>query len=760
MAPTQKSRRRAPGAQQIETKLVPPRSQTGVVERARLRKRLDALAGRAVIVIDAPVGFGKTVLAQTWCASRTHAATVWVSLDAADNDVVRLWMHIATALDAVDPSIGGRALARLRAPEAPVGEAIDQLVNGLAVYGREIDIVLDDLHVLSDAAALRPLEQLIERLPSNARLLLLTRADPPIRLGRLRANRLLGEIRQRELAFAVDEARQLLVEQEGIALEPVDLERLVERTEGWPAGLYLAGLWLRDFDDPASAVRGFTGDQRPVADYLAAEVLDRLDPEQREFLVRSSVFDRFNAALCDAALERDDSAEMLPRIARANGFVVSLDARGEWYRYHHLFADLLGLELRRVDPSAIAGLHHRASEWFAEQGLAEEAVDHAVATGDTERVVQILRDQHTVFLRSSRAATLIKWIGGLPEDDLLDAPELAAVAAVSSCMLSGPVAERQRFLALVERTRVERPGMWTDYAAARAAVARAVGIESDIGATVAAGREAVDHARGMLGEADVAALGCLAFALYLAGDTDAAARAATQAVEHPTSPQQPFSLLIALGTLAFAELDRGRSYNAQMHADRAIAVGNLHGIGEISVSAIAFTALGAVHAAQGRWAEAEREAARAELLRRAPDRNIPHAHALMVLADIRLQRGRLDQAAADLEHARQEIDGFPDAGRLPAIAADLERSLEQARAQICPGALVEPPSEAELHVLELLQTPLSQREIGEALFLSVNTVKSHIRELYRKLGVTCRDDAVARAAALRLVDEAPPARDA
>ena len=277
----------------------------------------------------------------------------------------------------------------------------------------------------------------------------------------------------------------------------------------------------------------------------------------------------------------------------------------------------------------------------------------------------------------------------------------------------------------------------------------------DIAATVAAGRTAVEErAPGARGRGRRGRTGGRGGSPGTSlGETAAAETAATAAVQHPTSPQRPFALVIALGTLAMTELDCGRSFNAQTYAERAVAVGDEFGIGEIAVSAIALTALGAVHAAQGRLAEAEREAARAEVLRRAPDRNIPHAHALLVLAGIRMQRGRLDRAAADLERAWQEIDGFPDAGRLPAMAEDLRRALDDACAHSIQGAPVEPPSEAELLVLRLLQTALSQREIGASLYLSVNTVKTHTRELYRKLGVRSRDDAVARAVALRLIDE-------
>jgi LuxR family maltose regulon positive regulatory protein len=742
------------GAVVIETKLHPPRVRTDLVDRPRLHAKLDGLADRPLILIDAPVGFGKTVLAQSWCATRAEAATVWVSLDAADGDAVRLWLHVASALDRVDRSIGGRALARLRAPEAPVEAAVDELANGLAQFGRQIDIVLDDLHMLSNPASLRPLEQLIDRLPPNARLVVLTRSDPPIRLGRLRARRLLGELRARVLAFTVDEARELLVVRQRIPLDDADVERLVERTEGWPAGLYLASLWLREFDDPARGVRAFSGDQRPVAEYLAGEVLDTLDAGHRDFLVRASVFDRFSASLCDAALERDDSAEMLADLARGNSLIVGLDARDEWFRYHQLFRDLLALELQRTNPSAVAGLHERARAWFAEHGLVEEAIDHAAAAGDGASVVRILREQHMALIRNGRAASLLRWIGVLPPDVLARTPELAATGAMACALLSRPAAERRQFLAVAERVRTEHPARWSPYAAAMTAIARAASIDDDVGSAIAAAREAVELAAAAGGALDVPPLGALAYAEYLRGDVDAAEIAASRAIQHGAATQRPFGLMFALAVLALTEVERGRPFNAHTHAERAVSVAHETQIADASLAGVAFVALAVTHAAEGRWAEAESEAAHAERLRRAPDRNIPHAHSLLVLGEIRLHRGRLIQAAADLEHARQEIDGFPDPGRLPVMVDGLQRALDDARLRSAPGELSEPPSGAELLVLRLLATERSQREIGDALFLSRNTVKSHTRELYRKLGARSREDAVARAAELGLIDEA------
>lgn len=372
---------------------------------------------------------------------------------------------------------------------------------------------------------------------------------------------------------------------------------------------------------------------------------------------------------------------------------------------------------------------------------------------DTAEIVAILREQHLDLVAGGRAATLVRWIGALPDDALARAPELAGVGAIASGMLSRPAAERHQFLAAADRARVEHPAAWTAYAGATAAVARAGWIDDDVDAAVAAGHEAVELAAAGGAAATVPAFAALAYAQFLQGDLDGAETAASQAIDHPTSPQRTQGLMVALAILALSELERGRPFNARPYAERAILVGREAGVADVSTASVAFVALAAVHAAEGLWADAERDAERAELLRRGPDRTVLHAHTLLVLAEIRLQRGRLARAGADLDHARQEIDGFQNAGRLGSIADGVQRALDDALTGVAPRALVEVPSEAELVVLRLLATSLSQREIGESLFLSVNTVKTHIRELYRKLGAQSREEAAARAAELGLIEE-------
>ena len=340
----------APVLPVIESKLVLPRVHAGTLRRARLFELLDDVDGAALTVLDAPVGYGKTTLLRSWCAERAEPV-IWMTLDGSDDDPGRLWTHLATGVTRLGDGLGHRALTRLGVRPAAVETGVDELMNGLVAYGRPATIVLDDLHTVRSETSLRSIEHAIERLPPTVRLVAATRSEPAISLAPLRASRALIEIRARELAFTVDEAHELIA-REGIELSGKSLESLVERTEGWPAGLYLAALWLRDFAEPDEGVQAFAGSARQVADYLTAEVLTALDPQTRDFLVRTSVLDRFTPELCDAVVGREDSAAVVAQLARSNMFLVASDARGEWYRYHHLFGELLRLELgpRKLTP--------------------------------------------------------------------------------------------------------------------------------------------------------------------------------------------------------------------------------------------------------------------------------------------------------------------------------------------------------------------------------------------------------------------------
>jgi ATP/maltotriose-dependent transcriptional regulator MalT len=732
----------------IETKLGPPRTRLGLVARPRLLDQIDRFASVSLTLVDAPVGFGKTLLVESWLA-RTDAAVAWVSLEAADNDPARLWTYIATAVDRIRPGLGRAALARLRSPGTSPESVVDDLVNGVHAFGQPVAIVLDDVHVISDELCWRSLEHLVEHLPQQARMIVATRSDPPLPLGRLRARGGLGEIRARDLAFSVDEARELLVHREQVALEDADVELLVERTEGWPAGLYLAALWLRVLDDPRAGVQAFHGNQRHVADYLTGEVLDRLDEDTRRFLLESSVFGIFNARLCDTVLDRSDSAARLRRLERENGFLVALDVRGEWYRYHHLFGELLELELSTVEPDAPARLHTAASAWCREQGLLEDALEHAAAAGDPALVALILAEEHRTFLRSGRLATLLRWSASLPEDMLLEHPEIPLAAILAAGLLGSPAHIRHRFTTVAELARSEREDRWTPYHEGALGIGRLAWVEGDIGKAIAVGRALA--AMSDVTEVAVPALASLAFLLFLEGDHAESRARAREALDRPEALERPHGLVLALATLSLIESASGLPAVAEERAREAIAVAVEAGVEQSASGGAARVALASALAARGSLREAEHEAVEGERLRRCPDPEAAHLHALLVLARIRARCGQLDLAAAGLDQVMRGLETFTDAGTLPDLASKVESTLEKARAAA--ALVLEAPTEAELNVLRLLSTEMSQRQIGAQLYLSVNTVKTHTRTLYRKLGVTSREAAVEQANALGLLGE-------
>ena len=735
-----------PAPQVFEPKLMLPRVHAGTLRRARLLDMLDC--GPALTVLDAAVGYGKTTLLRSWCAERPEPV-IWVTLDGSDDDPVRLWTHLATAVERLGHGLGGRALMRLSVRGAAVETAVDELMNGLVAYGRPVAIVLDDLHAVGGERSLRSIAHAIERLPANARLLVSTRSEPAIGVARLRARGGLTEIRARELAFTVDEARELIV-REGIELSSESVELLVDRTEGWPAGLYLAALWLRGLESPDEGVGALAGSVRHVADYLTGEVLTALAPEARDFLVRTSVLGRFTSELCDAIVGRDDSDAVLADLARSNMFLVALDARGGWYRYHHLFGELLQLQLGREETAA---LRRRAAAWCRAQGLVEDAIEHAAAAGDAETVAELLVENDREFVWGGRLTQFLGWMRWLPAELLLEHPSLPAGGAAAATLLAAPELEVQQLLAVAERARRERPQLWSPYAEAVVEVTRAVLIErGDVGAAVKHARRALAAARVGADILTVSVLTSLAQALFFAGDLDESRSIALEAVERPDAPHVPEAYVGSLGLLALVDIEQGRPDSAEAWARQAIGFARQRLPAKLWTASPAHLGLALACTEIGRLDEAEREALHGEGLRRAPQPTVGHAHALLVLAQVRVARSRLERAAGDLKRARRMIAGFPDPGRLPAIAANIEQNLATARTNAGNLHLVEEPSAAELAVLRCLATGLSRREIGAGLYVSLNTVKAHSRELYRKLGASSRADAVARAEALGLLE--------
>src|SRR5262245_29954608 len=434
-----------------EWKLAALRTRPGVVRRPRLYALLDGRAEAALTLVAAPAGYGKTQLLASWIEAHPDLSAAWVSLDAGDSEPRRFWTYVAHAVDRVRSGMARPALSRLNTAGVAVEEAIDELMNGIATFAGKLVIVIDDLHHFTSGTAAHSLAYAVEHMPPPGRIVAATRSDPVIRLGRLRTVGAVAEVRSAQLVFTALEATELIVGQMGIALNADDLELLVKRTEGWPAGLSLAGLWLGELDDPGAQVRSFSGDQRHLADYLVEEVLDALDAETRSFLVRCSVLDRFSGPLCDVTLGVEDSRKRLDELARTILFVVPLDSRGEWYRFHHLFRDLLALELSLEDEDSIRQFHERAAGWFIDHGFVEEALEHTAAAGDSAAIARLLTEQYLPLIRSSRIDLFLNWLEWLPREVLLDNPLLSSAGVLALPISGRPGDERsERFLQIAK----------------------------------------------------------------------------------------------------------------------------------------------------------------------------------------------------------------------------------------------------------------------------------------------------------------------
>jgi LuxR family transcriptional regulator, maltose regulon positive regulatory protein len=731
-----------------EAKLAVPSVHHGVVDRPRIRGALDAGRGASLTLVAAPAGYGKTTAVRAWCAG-LDMAPAWVTLDAGDDDPVRLWRYVATAVDRVRPGLGRGALRRLGVAGSPIEVAVDELMNGVAALGSELVVVLDNLHALTGEESLLSVDYALAQLPANVHVVLLARVDPALSLGRLRASGALVEVRAADLAFTTAEARELLVVLGQLELGVEEIEVLVERTEGWPAALVLAWLWLRTVEDPARAVRAFGGDNRFVADYLSGEVLASLEGDDRAFLHGAAVLGEFTSELCDAVLERTDSAARLAELEHSNLFVSRLE-RG-WFRIHSLFAEYATAELASLDAGAPTRIHRRAAEWLRSRRLPVQAVEHAAAAGEHEVVAHLLVEYHLNLIRSGASRTLLRWVRTLPEDQLVEHPELAAASATATMLVGGRRLEQRRFLALADVGVGERPERGADYVETGARLVRAVTIDGGVRQAVLDGQRAVALAEAEANEILTAALTAYARALFFAGELDEAWAVAARALEHPAIERAVPSLVVARSTLALIAVERGRLASARVHAEKAKAAVGRIGTSRSWLGANGSAALGSVLAAEGNLAEAEHELASAERFFADEVATVHHTWLLVLLAGVRLRRGRLVEAEATLRSAREALGELVDSGPLPALADKVERELEAVSDRASSGELLEPPSEAELAVLELLASGLSNREIGERLFLSSNTIRSHLRALYHKLGVHSRADAIARATALGLL---------
>src|SRR5215216_6152054 len=419
------------GTALLETKLTPPSTAFRQVIRSRLFDLLDAGTEQLLTLVSAPAGAGKTTLLASWSSSRRPPGPVaWLSLDAGDNDAARFWAYVLAALCQSGAVPRDGALRRLAPQPGSKQSFLPLLVSGLAELSTPVVLVLDDLQDITDAAVLHGLELLLRHAPSQLRLVLATRFDPPLPMQRLRVSGRLAQVRAADLAFTVPEAADLLAESQGQPmLSEEDVALLQARTEGWAAGLRLAALSLEGQPDPHRFVTQFAGDDKSIADYLTGEVLDRQPEELRTFLLRTCIVDELTGDLADALTGGDDGESMLARLERANGFVTTVGPRRNSYRYHRLFADLLRYELRREAPGQVPRLHRRAAGWYAARGQMLPAMRQALMAGEWRYAADLMARHGPSLILRGDTATLHELVGRLPAELVQADPELTLLGA-------------------------------------------------------------------------------------------------------------------------------------------------------------------------------------------------------------------------------------------------------------------------------------------------------------------------------------------
>jgi LuxR family transcriptional regulator, maltose regulon positive regulatory protein len=733
----------------LQSKLRPPAIRAGTVRRSSLLKRLVRDDGPPVVSVVAPAGYGKTTLLAQW-AERDGRAFAWVSVDEKDNDPKVLLVYLARALDAVQP-VDRRVFDVLSSPASSVpGSVVPRLGAAFAAMTTPVVLILDDVHLARNSECRAALSVLADHVPAGSRLVLAGRDEPPVQIARLRAEGRVFQIGPGDLALTRHEAGFLLRAAE-VTLGEDDVAELHRRTEGWPVGLYLAALYLREGGSLAQAVLSFGGDDRLVSEYVESEFLERISQKQRAFLIRAAVLERMSGPLCEAVLDVPGAAAVLAGLAQSNLLLVPLDQEGRWYRYHHLFRDMLQAQLERHEPGLIPILRRRTASWYLDNGQLEEALEYSIAAGDIGAAAPLVERLGVPAHRQGRFTTLQRWFGWLDDQGGMDGhPMVAVLAALFSAMMGRP-AEAERWADAVDRWQY-RDGAQPDapHAKAHAAILRALMCRSGVEQVLA---DAADAVRRCAQENIVTPAPALyqGLGLVLRGDLDGADESFAAAVSAGEQAGAHETLAVTLCQRALVAAARADWSRAGFLAGQARAV--LHQARIEESYATPLVCAVQAHAALRRndMTAARQELVGAQRLRHLLTYAMPQfaVQARIHLASAHLALGDLAGAKTLMQEIDEVVRRRPGLGTLADEAHALRTRLATQRAQ--GGSAASALTAAELRLLPMLSTHLSLPEIASELFLSPNTVKSQAVSIYRKLGVASRSQAVARSRELTLL---------
>ena len=707
----------------------------GVVERRRLLDVLEASADEPIVLISASAGYGKSTLAAQW-ASKCRRRTAWVNLDRGDNNPKVLLHYLALALDQLEP-VAPELFDELSAPAPRVDDVVLPALAGELARSSPLELVLDDLDALTRPQSVALVNFLLEEIPPGSQVVLVTRGGPDLPLRRRRVMGDVLEIRADRLALDFDEVRDLAA-RVGAHLSERSLAIIRDRTEGWPAGIQLALKAAGEHASEHAVTEGLRGTQLQIAEYLIETVLDRETEEHRTFLLATSVLRRMTAPLCDAVLGSTASSDALRDLEQTNSFVIPLDDEPGWYRYHHLFGQLLRSELDRRSPGLAAVYLSRAAEWHEDDGTdPEEAFRCAHECGDLERAGRIALASAVGFVGSGQVESLRLWLDECADDEVRADPQLSIAASWVS-MLSGDGQAAERFLLDAESHDLDVPSA-DGTTSVRSSLAN---VRSTLGPS---------GVHQMLADAEFmyaaeseqktrwvsASCRAIGVANLLLGRPEAAVAAfqETLMLYEADRPELSLARVFCLGYLAFAAADMGAWPDARKWAQEARALVAEHRLDETLGAAIACTARATMLAHDGDSDRAAHELAQARRVRRL-------AHGIRWLSvdldlrwgDLSLDLGERIVAKEHAVAARAVLKGYPDPARLSSRLEELETRLARAAdLHLTP---------AELRVIPFLPTHLPVKEIAAQLHLSPATVKTHLSQIYAKLDVSTRLDAV------------------
>ena len=743
---------------------VPPLRPT-LVGRHRLTDLLLAGTSGRLTVVVSPAGWGKTTLLGQWVGRiDRRCAVAWVSLDESDDEPVRFWTYALTALRQVAPAVAEGPLRALAAPGVdPMDVALPMLLNALAATNEPHVLVLDDYHVLTDPHVHKQVEFLVAYAPASLHVVVAGRSDPQLPLARLRVAGQLTEVRAEDLGFTSEEAAELVAQVADVVLPPDTMNGMLERTEGWAAGLQLAALSIRDASDPMQRALAIRGDDRHMVDYFSAEVLSHAGDDQRRLLLHCSMLEQLCGPLCDAVLDRADSGAVLAELERTNLFVTALDDQRKWFHCHRLFRDALQRELDLL-PAARHRLTLRAADWFLDQGDVEQAVRYRLAADDHDGAATLLTSSIRWFVDKGAFSTYLHLGNQVHPTVAHTHPDLCVTMAWAAA-LTGRRQLVRPWLDAAEPTLTDEAPPLHGWSSLRAAARNVRAISGHVGDPQRAGAIA-DAEEAVALETDPTIAGCAAARLTLgrvlqdARQPEAAVEVLSAALRLPGTARAPVILrLQAAGALACALLDIGRVTEAhRVCSDSAVAADTLAARwGDAAGPALTLlrTAEGRVAYTGGDVVPARALLTRAVALARVCGDASHLVLALTALAQADLAAGVPATAGTTLAEARdaaQSESTLPAAMRqLHATEARLGRHPLRVNRPRGPRPVVEELTDREASILRALQGQRSQREIGAAMFLSVNTVKGYTKSLYRKLDVSSREAAVQRGRLLGLI---------